>query len=235
MIYFLTYGDDKYKKSKDRISIEALNIGLFDKIIIKSPRDLPDNLPDMTKKVLSLSRGGGFWIWKPIIIKIQLDLINDGDILIYVDSGCHINIYGIDRLYEYLSFINDNKPILRFKMDCAPEYKYTTSAIFKHFSVENNKDIILSGQYVGGIQIIKKCKVSTNIINEWYNVAIEKPLLFTDFYNNIDRHNDFVDNRHDQSIFSIITKLNIDNIYTLPDETYPYNIKYPIFAARLRG
>ena len=73
------------------------------------------------------------------------------------------------------------------------------------------------------------------IINEWYNVAIEKPLLFTDFYNNIEKHNEFCDNRHDQSIFSVITKKYIDNVYTLQDETNPYNQIYPICASRIRG
>jgi hypothetical protein len=234
MIYFLTYGDDKYKLSKERIMIEAFNIGIFDKIISKSPIDLPDNLSDMTKKVLSLPRGGGYWIWKPIIIKNQLELMNNSDILVYADAGCHINKHGINRLYEYFTYLTNNKPIIRFQMG-APEYKYTTSSIFKYFNVENNEHITKSGQYVGGIQIIKKNETSMKIINEWYNVAIEKPLLFTDYYNNIERHNEFCDNRHDQSIFSVITKININNVNTLSDETNPYNEKYPICAARIRG
>jgi hypothetical protein len=235
MIYFLTYGDNKYSQSKKRIEKEAIELGIFDRIMIKSPEDLPYNLPMMTKKVLSLPRGGGYWIWKPIIIKYQLDLMNDGDILIYADSGCHINKYGMNRLYEYLSYLTYDKPLLRFIMECAPEYKYTTSAIFKYFNVENDDKITKIGQYMATSLVILKNKLSVNMINLWYNVAIEKPLLFTDFYNNIDRHNDFIDNRHDQSIFSVITKINNDNIYTLQDETYPYNRDYPLYAARIRG
>jgi hypothetical protein len=117
----------------------------------------------------------------------------------------------------------------------APEYKYTTTSILKYFNVENDENITKTGQFIGGIQIIKKSNISMKIVNEWYSVAIENPLLFSDFYNNIDRHPEFQDNRHDQSIFSIITKKNIDNIYTLIDETNPYNINYPICAARIRG
>jgi hypothetical protein len=234
MIYFLTYGDNKYSQSKKRIEKEAIELGIFNQIMIKSPEDLPYDLPMMTKKVLSLPRGGGYWIWKPIIIKYQLDLMNDGDILIYADSGCHINKHGINRLYEYFTYLTNNKPIIRFQMG-APEYKYTTSSIFKYFNVENNDHITKTGQYVGGIQIIKKNETSMKIINEWYNVAIEKPLLFTDFYNNIEKHNEFCDNRHDQSIFSVITKKYIDNVYTLQDETNPYNQIYPICASRIRG
>jgi hypothetical protein len=235
MIYFLTYGDNKYSQSKKRIEKEAIELGIFNQIMIKSPEDLPYDLPMMTNKVLSLSRGGGYWIWKPIIIKYQLDLMNDGDILIYADAGCHINKYGITRLYEYFTYLTNNKPILRFKMDCAPEYKYTSSSIFKYFNIANDDNITTSGQYMATSFIILKNETSMKIINEWYNVVIEKSLLFTDFYNNIDRHPEFQDNRHDQSIFSIITKKNIESVYTLNDETYPYNEKYPICATRIRG
>jgi hypothetical protein len=234
MIYFLTYGDDKFKKSKDRIIKEVIDIQMFDKILIKSPIDLQPDLPDMTKKVLTLSRGGGYWIWKPIIIKSQLDLINEGDILVYADAGCHINKAGITRLYEYFTYLTNTKPIIRFQMG-APEYKYTSSSIFKYFNVENDDNITKTGQYMATSFIILKNEISMKIINEWYNVAIEKPLLFTDFYNNIEKHNEFCDNRHDQSIFSVITKIYIDNVYTLEDETNPYNEKYPICAARIRG
>jgi hypothetical protein len=234
MIYFLTYGDNNYNKSKQRISLEANDIGIFDKIIIKSPVDLPYDLPEMTKHLLKMTRGGGYWIWKPIIIKNQLDLINDNDILIYADAGCHINKNGIDRLNEYLSYLSNDKPMIRFQMNI-PEYKYTTSAIFKHFNIDNDRNITETGQYMATSFIILKNKISMEIINKWYYTAIDKPLLFTDYYNNIEMHNEFCDNRHDQSIFSVITKIYKQYIYTLDDETNPYNIKYPICATRIRG
>jgi hypothetical protein len=238
MIVFITYGDDKYINSKNRIAKEAADMNIFDNIIILGPNDLPANIPDMTKKVLNLPRGGGYWIWKPLIIKHELDKIQEDDILVYVDAGCYLNKGGINRFNEYFNYISDktnNKSLIRFYMDFIQEYKYTTSSILKYFNVENNNEITNSGQYVGGIQIIRKCDNSIRIINKWYNVAIEKPLLFTDFYNNIDKHNEFVDNRHDQSIFSIITKLNKEYVYSIKDETYPYNDKYPIYAGRIRG
>ena len=238
MKYFITYGDDKYINSKNRIAQEAKNMNIYDNIIVFGPNDLPSELPDMTKKVLSLPRGGGFWIWKPIIIKHTLDKINEDDILVYADAGCYMNKYGTQRMNEYFEYVSDkqaNKPFIRFYMDFIQEYKYTSSAILKYFNVFNNDNIKQSGQYVGGVQIIRKCDTSIKIVNEWYNIAITQPLLFTDFYNNIERHIDFVDNRHDQSIFSIITKLNNQYVYTIKDETYPYNDKYPIYAGRIRG
>jgi hypothetical protein len=237
MIYFLTYGDNKYDKSKKRITEEATNFKLFDHIIIKSPEDLPKNLPNEINNILKLSRGGGYWIWKPIIIKEIIDKMDDNDVLIYVDAGCHLNTNGIERLKEYINIISDkelNKPFIRFELPVA-EKVYTNSTIFKSFGVLNNSDIVDTNQLVGGIQIIRKCDISNKIIKLWYNTAIEKPLLFTDHYNNIDKLPDFYDNRHDQSIFSVISKIFKKYMNILADETFPYNDKYPIFAGRIRG
>jgi hypothetical protein len=83
--------------------------------------------------------------------------------------------------------------------------------------------------------LIRKCRISDTIINLWYKTAIENPLLFTDNFNNLNKDKEFVDNRHDQSIFSVITKIFVNSVYTLDDETNPYNSNYPIYASRIKG
>jgi hypothetical protein len=235
MINFLTYGDNKYEKSKKRIYDEAKKMNIFDKYHILSKSDMPNDLPELTKKILNMPRGGGYWIWKPILVKKVLEEMNNNDILIYADSGCTININGKDRLNNYINMVKDeNKPLLRFQMDIS-ENKYTNSAIFEHFKVTNRKDITESGQYMATTFIIRKCDLSIKIIDYWYKTAIKYPLLFSDHFNNYNRNSVFIDNRHDQSIFSIITKIFKNNCNTLNDSTFPYDINEPICATRIRG
>lgn len=63
------------------------------------------------------------------------------------------------------------------------------------------------------------------------------PLLFTDYYNN-NQQSYFKDNRHDQSVFSIIRKKY--NSIILNDETCfvsygnEESLKYPFWATRLK-
>jgi hypothetical protein len=61
--------------------------------------DLDDEFKLNFKDILREQRGGGYWIWKPYIIKKHLDKINDNDILIYMDAGCSININGKKIIY----------------------------------------------------------------------------------------------------------------------------------------
>lgn len=235
MIYFMTYGNERFENSKKRIRREAEKMGIFDDIFILSPSDLPTDLPTDTKKVLQLSRGGGYYIWKPIVTKKILDTLNTNDILIYVDSGCTLHHTAVDKLLEYIELVkHETKPILKFQMGHLPEYKYTTSTVFHHFNVSNNKEITDSGQHIGTIFILRKCEISENIVREWYDTAIQHPFLFTDIYNHENNHPQFIDNRHDQSIFSVISKRYSQHCNVLPDSTYPDNINEPICATRRR-
>lgn len=42
MIHLITYGDDKFKRSKERLKKEAENTGWFDTITVYEPKDLDD-------------------------------------------------------------------------------------------------------------------------------------------------------------------------------------------------
>ena len=96
MIYFFSYGDDKYKNSKDRIRNEARSF-IFDKVDIYGREDIPFEFIEKTKPYIDMPRGGGYWLRKPFFLKKTFDMMNDGDICVYADAGCTINPNGLDR------------------------------------------------------------------------------------------------------------------------------------------
>lgn len=239
MIHLITYGDDKFKNSKKRIEKEALNTGWFDSVTVYGPEILDDDYKKKFKKVLSHSRGAGYWIWKNYIIKKKLSEINDNDILIYLDAGCSINKKGKKRLDEYVDMLNKSDGgIISFKMSHLPEKSWTTKEIFDYFDVDMNSDIANNGQLVGGILIMKKTlnlKIKLDMV---YKVYEDNCLLVTDYYSK-GQAPYFKDNRHDQSIFSIIRKLH--KSIELEDETFfwnPWDTRnkedYPFWALRLK-
>ena len=87
--------------------------------------------------------------------------------------------------------------------------------------------------------MFRKCANSINIVSAWLNALHANSLLFTDHYNKNKQCEIFIDNRHDQSICSVLCKLYKTII--LEDETYfedgfgcPKSLKCPFWATRIR-
>ena len=93
---FITYGDDMYKVSRERIVKEALEFG-FDTAIAYKPEDFSSEFAETFKDVLKQPRGGGYWIWKWHFILRRLNEIKYGDYLCYLDAGCTISMKGKNR------------------------------------------------------------------------------------------------------------------------------------------
>lgn len=250
MIHFITYGDENYEETKKRLCNQAVSLSgdngngsnsWFDTITSYSPDDLDDEFKEKFKSVLELPRGGGYWIWKPYIINKHLEKMDDGDILIYLDAGCYINPSGRQRFNEYIEMLkNSEEGAISFQMPQHIEKKWTVKEIFEYFNIhKESRDIIETGQIIATVRMFKKNINSIHIVSGWLNALYQNPLLFTDHYNRGYQDRDFIDNRHDQSVLSVLCKLY--KTIVLEDETYfaegfgcPKSLKCPFWATRLR-
>jgi hypothetical protein len=235
---FITFGGPmpNYHYAVDRICNEASSTNWFNEIIGYKDSDLKSDSEFWNKHgqfIESNNRGYGYWTWKSYLIQKSLEKLNDGDILVYADAGCQVNKQGEQRFYEYINML-DTDPnqygLISFQMNHLPEEYYTKQIIFRE--LECNEQIRKSGQCIGGIQIIKKTSHSVELINKW--VSNMKYHLIND-----DRSNEipeFIDNRHDQSIYSCIVKKY--SSIKIPDETWyedwSQSLTIPILARRCK-
>ena len=209
-ISFITYGNDKFKLAKERIKREAEEMGVFNgKIRIYTPEDLSPEFTKPLAETLKEYRGGGYWLWKPYIIKDMLQQLNQDDILLYVDCGCTLQPKGAQRIKEYAEMISkaSGKSILGMELPFK-ESLWTSSAIFDHFGVTPEDERWNSNQILTGTHMYRKCKESLDFIDAWLDIAMNHPRLFTDDDNEESKRRfpGFMENRHDQSIFSILIK-----------------------------
>lgn len=236
-------------------------MGVYDRINILTEIDLDDDFKKQFKQQLtSGSRGYGYWCWKPQIILQTLADMDDGDILQYSDAGCHLNIQGKHRLDEYfemaahspggiLAFqtkkpepplVYDGRNLLDLR-----DYKWTKGDLLDYFDVRYRDDIINTPTIGATIIFIRKCATSLTLVKRWLKT-------FEDNFANIDdtpsvkpNVEGFIEHRHDQSIFSLLCKIN--NIETLSAYEYWYPSKkkyykpdweqlrqFPIHARRYR-
>lgn len=222
-ISFITYGNDAFKQSKERIVNEAKDMGCFNgKIKAYGPDDLSKEFVDKVAAVISMPRGGGYWIWKPYIIYDMLNQLNDNDILVYADSGCSLQKSAINRFNEYINMISPETEYSVLGMRLRAHNRdgslknislkqkiWTTNKIFEYFHINSDSDIANKEQIIAGVIVCRKSPDSLAIFKKWLNVAEKQPDLFSDKYNEISKkqNNEFRENRHDQSIYSIILQI----------------------------
>jgi hypothetical protein len=244
-IHFITYGNDVFEKAKTRLVNQAKEFYPFKTIKGYGPEDLPIDFTKKFKNILDLKRGGGYWIWRPIILKQKLDEMNENEFLVYLDAGCYLNKAGMNRFNEYINLLDQSEfGAMSFQMSgnkgsggLEKEKCWTTKEIFNYFKVNPDSDIGNTGQYLGGILVLKKNKHLMDLIYIFIKALYERASMFTDYYNKMQQHNEFKENRHEQSVFSILRKLH-GSVVIDGDEswTVPFgqgeSLKYPFWAAR---
>lgn len=133
---FLSFADSRMSAALERLGRQAEALDFFDEITLFTEHDLSAEFTSRMGRYLTPScRGFGYWSWKPWSIHHVLQEMEEGDRLLYLDAGCHINANGTERFREYVNMLDrDSRGMLVFT-NGQPEYKWTKGDIFRHFGV----------------------------------------------------------------------------------------------------
>jgi hypothetical protein len=154
--------------------------------------------------------------------------MEEGDVLQYTDSGCHLNPRGKKRLLEYFEIVSKSKSgILAFRSkseeeidsgDLNPkilEYQYNKGDLLEYFKCLNDKSITHTPQFQGGIIFIRKEKSTVEFVKKWISVFEQNFNLLNDSPSIIPNISGFIEHRHDQSIYSLLCKeKHVDYLFT---------------------
>ena len=239
--HFICYANNIFQKHLDVLVKSCKNSNWFDTCEGFGPNDLDEDFKTKFADILKQPKGGGYWIWKPYIIKKKLDSIKDGEYLIYLDAGCTLNTKATKRFDEYIDMLdNSNLGIISFQTGYK-EHIYTKNEIFDHFKLDETSEHYNSGQIIATCIIIKKNEHSVKLINEWYETTHKNSSLFLD--NTGIKNPGYIANRHDQSILSVISKIH--GSILVGEETFfrglnggfgqPESLQYPFWATRIKN
>jgi hypothetical protein len=236
-LYFLSFATNKYRSTLERIRKQAEDFGIFSEIFCLSESDIEPEFWNAHKNFIEQNpQGHGCWIWKPHIVHKIFQSLPENSILFYCDAGCTLFKEGIPRFMRYINHTLHSKyDNLSFQMNL-PEKQFTRQSIMKHFNYSNGH----TGQLLGGIFFLKKTNFTANLVQLWKNASQNYNLIGN--VSSAELHyedSEFIENRHDQSIFSVIRK--IYGTSSIRDETFfgpppaHENFKqYPIHATRLK-
>ncbi|SDY32242.1 hypothetical protein SAMN05421644_14910 [Allochromatium warmingii] len=223
MKYLISFADSRMRRSLERLSKQASEFSIFNAIYLLDECDLSSEFRRQFKdRLIFGSRGYGYWSWKPEVIASVLDKISDGDCLLYLDAGCHLNLRGKKRLIEYFDILEKaDKGIIAFQADAPnsensnlrydgrklfnqPNLHYIKGDLLDYFETRGNT-AILNAQAIGaGVILIKKSKDSVAIINEWKKIIWERFDLVDDTPSVSPNLLGFIEHRHDQAIWTLL-------------------------------
>jgi len=242
-VYFISYGDERFKKSLNRIVKEAKRTGKFNKVKKYRPKDLPIFIK--ASPAFAFDRGGGYWLWKPYIIYRTLKEAKEGDIVVYADAGC--SVFDSDEWEKYFNYLESYNAIFFYYKQgfnyWGDQFDSTISGWIKKdageyfdrlFKNENWRDY---QKLLAGFIIMKKAS-NCNIIEEWLKIMLFKQELLIDPYGAEinDQEELFIDHRHDQALLTPLVYFYQSrlNLLLLPENSERRINGQALFAGRIR-
>jgi hypothetical protein len=121
-----------------------------------------------------------------------------------LDCGCEVFFHRRNKFLEFFEKVKTDLLIGGLTRSENNEKKWNKMDVIEKIGVK--EDILLDApQRQAGVQILYICDKTRQLINEWYELTTE--------YHNIDdspsllpNFPDFREHRHDQSVFSLLTK-----------------------------
>ena len=197
MKYFINYASNGFFNSQKK-GLNSANFFGFETYGY-SYNDIDVNFKIRNRSILEQKSGGGYWLWKPYIILDMLNKISDGDYLIYMDAGANL----IKDPREYLEMIDD-KGILGFSM-IHKQYKWTKGDCFYYINKENKESFKDENQLQGTYIFFRKCDYSVSFVKKWLEYCTMDGLINDEPNKVMNNFDGFIDHRHDQSIFSLLS------------------------------
>ena len=187
MKVLIAYANEPMKYSLKQLGIQARYIKQIDKVILYTPKDLPQEILD--SPLMKHARGGGYWAWKPYVIWKTLQDYPEGTKVCYIDAGC--SVYPGDEWHKYWQML-DGCDTLLFEYaaniprwgevfgcpDAAVECwtKKTTIDFFDAYL--NTRQYHRQPKIWGGLVF---CKGRDNrFVREWLDLTLQHPELIID-------------------------------------------------------
>ena len=237
---FISYANEPMAYSLKRIGRQARRLGIFDEVILYTSKDLPDEVK--ASPLMKYSRGGGYWIWKPEIIRMTLARFDEGDVVVYVDAGCTLR--KSPDWEEYFSQM-DRYDTICFRYFCEhPEWAkwgstssesrcWMKKTAVDYFAERLGSDKFkYNPQILSGVLFMKGKKNA--LLREWQDIMMTRPDLVKDPDPDEPQYEGFAGHRHDQALLTPLAEID-PNTLILDEKFERYSPDSFVWASRIRA
>lgn len=206
----ITYGDRNYADRREQVVEEALATGEFDEVKAYSQEfPFPEAVRYYTEK---FEKGGGFRLWKPLILLDALSKAEEGDIVVYVDAGSTLSPHKdwsrwFRRLakYDMLLFRGQG----RIGEWCARKMAIVVEPeAYKGKRAEKGPRWFRRRAVTTSVLMVRK-NGDMPLLRQWAGMAERHPTLFADNSVQQDRMepDTFREHRHDQAVLNALLQV----------------------------
>jgi hypothetical protein len=221
----VAFADSRLRPSAMRLARQAAEMRIYDRAVIMNERDLEPAFRARYRHQLRRgTRGFGYWVWKPEVLRQVGGTCADGDVLHYVDIGCHLHPPGRARHDEYFGLTAQAESgMLAFALRLPeghvasqwhghPPMKliercWTKGDLLDHLSVRHRTDVVDTPQVIATHFFMRWGPATRRFLDQWAAVWAHDFTLMDDTPSRSENLPGFIEHRHDQSAFSVLCKL----------------------------
>ena len=224
--HFITFATASHRDAAARNAASAKAPGGFDEAAVLSPDYFEETFKTRYAHILQAPRGAGYWSWKPYVIsKYMYYNASENDLVCYNDASYEVK----QPFASYLSAALAGRAckILAFTSKPSegrfPERSWSKRDAFVLMNIPSEANYTQTSQIWGGFLCFIKTFDSAQFLFEWLTYARD-PRIITDAPSEFGAEDpEFRENRHDQTIASLLLKARgcfVDEPF--PD-SYVYN------------
>ena len=203
-------GSSDFEGAALRIKKTLDSVGVVDKSVAVLTKDLIEVCPETSRIYSNFlnkeTRGYGFMCWKAEIVSAALNgYWGDFNGVIWIDAGCEITLNPITKiiLRKFQLFARRNG-IACFTLD-TEEVAYTKRDLFEKFP---DIDPYAAGPQIQTTWMMFHGVTGKLVADEWLNIVCSGVHLLDFEPSRHEEFPEFIENRNDQSAFSLVCKEN---------------------------
>jgi hypothetical protein len=212
-VCLVVFGDGSvdFKQAAKRLGEQAESLGIFREVVVLDSNLLCQISPRYKKDLMKISSLTRYPLYfravKPwAILSFMEDMNKDFDVIFYIDAGCELPSNFVTRSrMKYLIFKAFKNGAIAEKTGYK-ERTYSRNNLIEFFGSSDWANT--SGQVQSTWSMFRNSELNKNFLLEWIELSDPKYKFWQDPVGNELKlqHYDFIENRWDQSIFSLLYK-----------------------------
>lgn len=203
-------GSSHFEDAAFRVRDTLKASGIVDEVVAVTTKDLPSICPKTTKLYREImnaeTRGFGYMCWKAEIVNAAIEGVwGDYQGIIWIDAGCEIALNPISMIrFRAFKKYAMGKGVACFSLDTL-EVEYTKRDIFELFPAI---DPFNSGHQIQTTWFFLYGEIGKKISREWLSTVLVGANILNLEPSSLPEYASFIENRYDQSTFSMVCKNN---------------------------